>query len=57
MAWLLLQYLSNKSILRKVIEREMWISLQPTILHQIFCEFMLYPFVIFKSIAAPDDNF
>ena len=45
---------SEKNIFKKVFEGEM-IRAQPTTLFQIFCKFIKYAKVIFKTIIDPDD--
>ena len=41
---------------QKIFDEEILIKLLPTTPLQIFCEFMLYSKVIYKSIMGPDDN-
>ena len=56
-AWQFWKYFSNKSIFRKIFEREMLTRCQTTTLLRIFCELSLYSKVIFKSMKAADDKF
>ena len=53
-AWRFWKFLSNKSIIRKIFEGEMLFRTQPTILLQIFCEFVIHSQVIFESIIGPE---
>ena len=49
-------YLSNKGIMRKIFEGEMFIRTLSTTLLQIFCELKLYSKIIFKNMISPDDT-
>ena len=46
----------TKAIFKKIFEEKMLITIQPTTLLQIFCEFIITSQVIFKSSIDPDDT-